>query len=73
MAANTIPTTELKVNTEKTANESCVPVTLKQRFGKLLREIVRRTRRIPWGDAGLTSSSLSRTCHVLFDSHSPDL
>jgi hypothetical protein len=39
MAANTIPTTKLKVNTEKTANESCVPVTLKQRFGKLLREM----------------------------------
>jgi hypothetical protein len=35
MAANAIPTLKLNVNTER-ANESCVPVTLKQRLGKLL-------------------------------------
>jgi hypothetical protein len=39
MAANAIPTPELKVSTEQTTSESCVPVTLKQRFRKLLREV----------------------------------
>jgi hypothetical protein len=39
MVANAIPTHELMVNTEKTASEGCVPVTLKQRFEKLLREV----------------------------------
>jgi len=39
MATNAISTRELKVNTEKGANESCAPVTLKQRFEKLLREV----------------------------------
>lgn len=39
MVANAIPTPELKVNTKKSASESCMPVTLKQRFRKLLREV----------------------------------
>jgi hypothetical protein len=39
MAANTIPTPELGVNTANGADESCAPVTLKQRFEKLLREV----------------------------------
>jgi len=39
MAANAIPTPELKLSTEQTTSESCVPVTLKQRFRKLLREV----------------------------------
>jgi len=46
MAANAVSTPELKVITKKTvkeslhgANESCAPVTLKQRLAKLFREI----------------------------------
>jgi hypothetical protein len=39
MATNAISTPELKVNTEKTAIESCPPLTLKQRVLKLLREV----------------------------------
>ena len=39
MATNAIPTSELKVNTEKRAIESCAPLTLKQRVGKLAREV----------------------------------
>ena len=58
MAANAIPTPELKVNTAKGADESCAPVTLKQRFEKLLREVFEvdsafhaiRNFRNEWGD-----------------------
>jgi hypothetical protein len=42
VAANAIPTPELEaneVNTEKRADESCSPVTLKQRSERLLREV----------------------------------
>ena len=39
MAANAMPTPELKVNAAKEADESCAPVALKQRFEKLLREV----------------------------------
>jgi hypothetical protein len=42
MATDAIPTPDFRVNqtkTEKRAIETCAPVTLKQRFGKLLREM----------------------------------
>ncbi|MGD0507397.1 MAG: hypothetical protein ABSA27_06355 [Terriglobales bacterium] len=42
MAANAIPNQELEaneVNTEKRADESCAPATMKQRSEKLLREV----------------------------------
>jgi hypothetical protein len=42
MAANAIPTPDFRVNqtkTEKRAIETWAPVTLKQWFGKLLREV----------------------------------
>lgn len=42
MAANGILTTDsniYQVKTEKTANESCAPVPLKQQFGRLLRKV----------------------------------
>jgi hypothetical protein len=39
MATNAIPTHELSVRTAKGAYESCPPVTLKQRFEKLVREV----------------------------------
>jgi hypothetical protein len=39
MAANAIPTAESAVNTKKGENESCAPVTLKQRIERLLREV----------------------------------
>jgi hypothetical protein len=39
MAANAIPNSELKINTERRWNESCAPLTLKQSFKKLLREV----------------------------------
>jgi hypothetical protein len=39
MATNAISTPELRVNTEKTAIESCPTLTLKQRVLKLLREV----------------------------------
>jgi hypothetical protein len=42
MAANAISTPELSihaVNREKTASESCAPVTLKQQFETLLRAV----------------------------------
>jgi hypothetical protein len=42
MAANAIPNPELnihEVKREKTASESCAPVTPKQQFEKLLREV----------------------------------
>jgi len=39
MAANAIPTPESKVNTDKATNKSCAPVTPKQRFEELLREV----------------------------------
>jgi len=42
MATNAITTSDFKVNqakTEKRASEGCVPVTLKRRFGKLMREV----------------------------------
>jgi hypothetical protein len=39
MATNAISTPQLKVNTEKTAIESCPPFTLKQRVLKLLRKV----------------------------------
>lgn len=39
MATNAIPNSEWKINMEKRANESCAPVTLKQRFEKLLRKV----------------------------------
>jgi hypothetical protein len=39
MAANAIPTPELKVNTAKGDDESCASVTLEQRFERLLREV----------------------------------
>jgi hypothetical protein len=38
MATNAISTPELKVTAEKTAIESCPPLTLKQRVLKLLRD-----------------------------------
>jgi hypothetical protein len=39
MAANAIPNSELKINTERRGNETCVPLTLKQSFEKLLSEV----------------------------------
>ena len=39
MATNVIPTPELKVNMEKRAIESSAPLTLKQRVGRVLREV----------------------------------
>jgi hypothetical protein len=39
MATNAIPTPELRARTAKGAYESYPPVTLKQRFEKLLREV----------------------------------
>jgi hypothetical protein len=39
MAANAIPSSELKINTERRGNETCGPLTLKQSFEKLLREV----------------------------------
>jgi hypothetical protein len=42
MAENAISTLALRVNqikTETRASEGCAPVTLKQRFGNLLREV----------------------------------
>jgi hypothetical protein len=39
MATKALPTFELSVRTAKPAYESCPPVTLKQRFENLLREV----------------------------------
>jgi len=39
MAANAIPNLELRADREKAADESCAPVTVKQRLEKLAREV----------------------------------
>jgi hypothetical protein len=57
MATNAIRTPELSLSTAEKAYESYPPVTLKQRFEKA--RGVRRTRRIPWSDAGLVGFVLS--------------
>jgi hypothetical protein len=39
MAANAIPDPELQSSTERAADESCVPLTIRQRLEKLAREV----------------------------------